>query len=85
MKHALRGIGREGESLWLLPMAWPGILNGFLLASAFNAGAFAVPLLLRGLKVTTGALVIRDHMGLCSTGRSVPPYRSLWSPSSWVC
>lgn len=47
----------------ILPIAWPSIVAGGLLVFAFNAGAFAVPLLLGGLKVTTVALIIRDHMG----------------------
>lgn len=47
----------------ILPIAWPGIMAGALLVFAFNAGAFAVPLLLGGLKVTTVGLLIRDEMG----------------------
>lgn len=47
----------------ILPLAWPGILTGALLVFAFNAGAFAVPMLIGGLRVTTVALVIRDNMG----------------------
>ncbi|TIS86010.1 ABC transporter permease [Mesorhizobium sp.] len=47
----------------ILPLAWPGIVAGGLLVFAFNAGAFAVPLLIGGLKVTTAALLIRDEMG----------------------
>jgi putative spermidine/putrescine transport system permease protein len=47
----------------ILPLAWPGIVTGALLVFAFNVGAFAVPLLLGGLKVTTVGLVIRDEMG----------------------
>lgn len=47
----------------LLPLAWPGILAGSLLVFGFNTGAFVVPLLLGGLKVTTVALLIRDQMG----------------------
>lgn len=47
----------------ILPLAWPGIVAGALLVFAFNVGAFAVPLLLGGLKVTTVGLIIRDEMG----------------------
>lgn len=47
----------------ILPIAWPGIVAGALLVFAFNVGAFAVPLLLGGLKVTTVGLLIRDEMG----------------------
>jgi putative spermidine/putrescine transport system permease protein len=58
-----------GASRWdtyrevILPIAWPSIVSAALLVFAFNAGAFAVPMLLGGLKVTTVALIIRDHMG----------------------
>lgn len=47
----------------ILPMARPGILAGAILVFGFNTGAFVVPLLLGGLKVTTIAVVIRDQMG----------------------
>jgi putative spermidine/putrescine transport system permease protein len=47
----------------VLPMARPGILAGAILVFGFNTGAFVVPLLLGGLKVTTIAVVIRDQMG----------------------
>jgi putative spermidine/putrescine transport system permease protein len=47
----------------VLPLAWPGIVTGGLLVFAFNAGAFAVPLLLGGFQVTTVAMAIRDQMG----------------------
>jgi putative spermidine/putrescine transport system permease protein len=47
----------------ILPIAWPSIVAGALLVFAFNVGAFAVPLLLGGLKVTTVGLLIRDEMG----------------------
>ena len=47
----------------ILPLAWPGVVAAGLLVFAFNAGAFAVPLLIGGLKVTTAALLIRDEMG----------------------
>jgi putative spermidine/putrescine transport system permease protein len=47
----------------ILPLAWPGIAAGAILVFGFNTGAFVVPLLLGGLKVTTLAVVIRDQMG----------------------
>jgi putative spermidine/putrescine transport system permease protein len=47
----------------ILPLAWPGIAAGAILVFGFNTGAFVVPLLLGGLKVTTIAVVIRDQMG----------------------
>ena len=47
----------------ILPLAWPGIAGGAILVFGFNTGAFVVPLLLGGLKVTTIAVVIRDQMG----------------------
>ncbi|TIT04423.1 MAG: ABC transporter permease [Mesorhizobium sp.] len=50
----------------ILPLAWPGMAAGAILVFGFNTGAFAVPLLLGGLKVTTIAVVIRDQMGSLS-------------------
>lgn len=47
----------------IIPIAWPGIAAGSLLVFGFNTGAFVVPLLLGGLKVTTIALAISDQMG----------------------
>ncbi|WP_037434250.1 ABC transporter permease [Sinorhizobium fredii] len=47
----------------ILPIAMPGMVTGGILVFGFNTGAFAVPLLLGGLKVTTLAVVIRDQMG----------------------
>jgi putative spermidine/putrescine transport system permease protein len=47
----------------ILPLAWPGMAAGAILVFGFNTGAFVVPLLLGGLKVTTIAVVIRDQMG----------------------
>ena len=47
----------------VLPLARPGIIAGAILVFGFNTGAFVVPLLLGGLKVTTIAVVIRDQMG----------------------
>lgn len=47
----------------ILPLARPGLVTGAILVFGFNTGAFVVPLLLGGLKVTTIAIVIRDQMG----------------------
>lgn len=47
----------------ILPLAWPGIAAGAILVFGYNTGAFVVPLLLGGSKVTTIAVVIRDQMG----------------------
>ena len=47
----------------ILPLAWPGIAAGSVLVFGFNPGAFVVPLLLGGLKVTTIAVLIRNEMG----------------------
>ena len=47
----------------ILPLAWPGIAAGAILVFGFNTGAFVVPLLLGGLKVTTIAVLIRNEMG----------------------
>lgn len=61
--------GVLGASRWrvyaeiIVPLAWPGIAAGTMLVFGFNAGAFVVPLLLGGLKVTTVALAISDQMG----------------------
>ena len=50
----------------ILPLAWPGIAAGSMLVFGFNTGAFVVPLLLGGLKVTTIAVLIRNEMGLAA-------------------
>jgi putative spermidine/putrescine transport system permease protein len=47
----------------ILPLAWPGIAAGTVLVFGFNTGAFVVPLLLGGMKVTTIAVLIRNEMG----------------------
>ena len=47
----------------ILPLAWPGIAAGLVLVFGFNTGAFIVPMLLGGLKVTTLAIEIRDQVG----------------------
>jgi putative spermidine/putrescine transport system permease protein len=46
----------------LLPLALPGILAGALLVFAYNASAFAVPLLLGGRRVTMLAMVVHDQI-----------------------
>lgn len=46
----------------LLPMAMPGILSGALLVFAYNASAFAIPLLLGGRRVNMLAVLVRDQI-----------------------
>jgi putative spermidine/putrescine transport system permease protein len=58
-----------GASRWqtyrdiIVPLSRPGLTAGLILVFGFNVGAFVVPLLLGGVKVTTVAMVIRDQMG----------------------
>jgi putative spermidine/putrescine transport system permease protein len=58
-----------GASRWqtyrdiILPLSRPGLAAGLILVFGFNVGAFVVPLLLGGVKVTTVAMLIRDQMG----------------------
>jgi putative spermidine/putrescine transport system permease protein len=58
-----------GASRWqtyrdiIVPLSRPGLTAGLILVFGFNVGAFVVPLLLGGIKVTTLAMVIRDQMG----------------------
>lgn len=47
----------------ILPLAKPGMVTGSVLVFGFNTGAFVVPLLLGGMKVSTVAVAIRDQMG----------------------
>ena len=47
----------------ILPLATPGIVSGLILVFGFNTGAFVVPLLLGGSRVSTIAVIIRDQMG----------------------
>ncbi|WP_292331509.1 ABC transporter permease [Mesorhizobium sp.] len=47
----------------ILPLAMPGILSGAILVFGFNTGAFVVPLLLGGSRVSTIAVIISDQMG----------------------
>lgn len=46
----------------VLPLALPGIVAGALLVFAYNASAFAVPLLLGGRRVTMLAMVVHDQI-----------------------
>jgi putative spermidine/putrescine transport system permease protein len=67
IEEAAGVLGASRASVYrhiILPLAWPGLFTGMLLVFAFNIGAFAVPLLIGGLKVTTAALIIRDQMGV---------------------
>jgi putative spermidine/putrescine transport system permease protein len=58
-----------GASRWqtyrdiIIPLSRLGLTAGLILVFGFNVGAFVVPLLLGGVKVTTVAMVIRDQMG----------------------
>jgi putative spermidine/putrescine transport system permease protein len=66
LEEAAGVLGANRSSVYrhiILPLAWPGIAAGAILVFGFNTGAFVVPLLLGGLKVTTIAVVIRDQMG----------------------
>ena len=55
-----------------LPLAMPGLVSGALLVFAYNASAFAVPLLLGGRRVPMLAVLVHDRSHRCSTG---PPRR----------
>lgn len=46
-----------------LPLSLPGVIGGSLLVFAFNAGAFVIPFLLGGRRVSMLAVLIRDQMG----------------------
>jgi len=46
----------------LLPIAMPGILSGSMLVFAYNASAFAVPLLLGGRRVPMLSLLVHDEV-----------------------
>lgn len=76
MSSALRAVSRSfdeaaatlGASRWqtlwhvTLPLAMPGIVSGALLVFAYNASAFAVPLLLGGRRVPMLAVLIHDQV-----------------------
>ncbi|WP_144108072.1 ABC transporter permease [Paraburkholderia sp. BCC1886] len=57
-----------GASRWqtlrhiLLPLAMPGLVSGALLVFAYNASAFAVPLLLGGRRVPMLAVLVHDQV-----------------------
>lgn len=66
LEEAASVLGASRLSVYrtvILPLAWPGIAAGGVLVFGFNTGAFVVPLLLGGLKVTTIAVLIRNEMG----------------------
>ena len=66
LEEAASVLGASRLSVYrtiILPLAWPGIAAGSVLVFGFNTGAFVVPLLLGGLKVTTIAVLIRNEMG----------------------
>ncbi|CAB3685299.1 Spermidine/putrescine transport system permease protein PotB [Paraburkholderia phenoliruptrix] len=46
----------------LLPLALPGLVSGALLVFAYNASAFAVPLLLGGRRVPMLAVLVHDQV-----------------------
>lgn len=50
----------------ILPLSMPGIAAGTILVFGYNTGAFVVPLLLGGSRVSTVAVIIRDQMGALS-------------------
>lgn len=52
------------QTLWqvTLPLAMPGIVSGALLVFAYNASAFAVPLLLGGRRVPMLAIYVHDQI-----------------------
>jgi putative spermidine/putrescine transport system permease protein len=65
-EEAASDLGASRSSAYrtiILPLAWPGIAAGVVLVFGFNTGAFVVPLLLGGSKVTTIAILIRNEMG----------------------
>lgn len=76
MSSALRAVPRTfdeaaatmGASRWqalmhvILPLAMPGIVSGGLLVFAYNASAFAVPLLLGGRRVPMLAIYVHDQI-----------------------
>ena len=76
ISSALRAVSRTfdeaaatlGASRWqtllhvTLPLAMPGIVSGALLVFAYNASAFAVPLLLGGRRVPMLAIYVHDQI-----------------------
>ncbi|RQS22984.1 MULTISPECIES: ABC transporter permease [unclassified Burkholderia] len=76
LSSALRAVSRAydeaaatlGASRWqtlrhvTLPLAMPGLVAGALLVFAYNASAFAVPLLLGGRRVPMLAVLVHDQV-----------------------
>ncbi|AXE96787.1 MULTISPECIES: ABC transporter permease [Paraburkholderia] len=76
LSSAMRAVSRSyeeaaatlGATRWqtlrhiLLPLALPGLVSGALLVFAYNASAFAVPLLLGGRRVPMLAVLVHDQV-----------------------
>ena len=76
LSSAMRAVSRSyeeaaatlGASRWhtlrhvMLPLAMPGLVSGALLVFAYNASAFAVPLLLGGRRVPMLAVLVHDQV-----------------------
>ena len=76
LSSAMRAVSRSyeeaaatlGATRWqtlrhvTLPLAMPGLVSGALLVFAYNASAFAVPLLLGGRRVPMLALLVHDEV-----------------------
>jgi len=76
LSSAMRAVSRSyeeaaatlGATRWqtlrhvLLPLAMPGLVSGALLVFAYNASAFAVPLLLGGRRVPMLAVLVHDNV-----------------------
>lgn len=76
MSSAMRAVSRSyeeaaatlGATRWqtlrhvMLPLAMPGLVSGALLVFAYNASAFAVPLLLGGRRVPMLAVLVHDQV-----------------------
>jgi len=76
LSSAMRAVSRSyeeaaatlGATRWqtlrhvMLPLAMPGLVSGALLVFAYNASAFAVPLLLGGRRVPMLAVLVHDQV-----------------------
>ncbi|SAK79001.1 ABC transporter permease [Caballeronia ptereochthonis] len=76
LASAMRAVSRSyeeaaatlGATRWqtlrhiILPLAMPGLVSGALLVFAYNASAFAVPLLLGGRRVPMLAVLVHDQV-----------------------
>ncbi|HEV3422594.1 MAG TPA: ABC transporter permease [Paraburkholderia sp.] len=76
ISSAMRAVSRSyeeaaatlGATRWqtlrhvMLPLAMPGLVSGALLVFAYNASAFAVPLLLGGRRVPMLAVLVHDQV-----------------------